>query len=95
MSGDGFPAVLACRGLAAGVPGGEGLHDVGFGLAHGEVLGVIGPTGAGVPLLLDVLSGLHRPSAGAAWVLGRQMRLGRAGRFAGAGLARTFAEPRL
>ena len=95
MSPPAFPAVLACRNLHAALPGGERLQGVGFGLAHGEVLGVMGPTGAGVRLLLDVLSGLHRPTGGDAWVLGRPVALGRAGRLARAGLARTFAEPGL
>jgi lipopolysaccharide transport system ATP-binding protein len=56
------------RGGAAGSPApGAGfwpIRHVGFVLAHGESLGVIGRNGAGKSTLLRILSGVARPSEG-------------------------------
>lgn len=39
----------------------------------GEIVGIVGPSGAGKSTLLNVLGGLDRPSAGQAWVDGRNL----------------------
>lgn len=88
-------AALICSGLTHVVAGGESLREVGFEVARGEVLGLLGPTGSGVALLLDALSGLRPPKAGGARVLGRPLDLRGPGRIARSGLARTFAAPAL
>ena len=50
------------------------LRSIDLGLERGEMLAVIGPNGAGKSTLLRVSAGTLRPSAGAACVLGRDLR---------------------
>ena len=55
----------------------EGLvavNDVNLTLSEGEIVGLIGPNGAGKTTLINVMSGFRHPDAGAAWVLGHQVR---------------------
>lgn len=47
------------------------LRDVSFGLAYGEVLGIVGRNGAGKSTLLKVLSRITEPSSGSAVLRGR------------------------
>ncbi|MGD0731348.1 MAG: ABC transporter ATP-binding protein [Terracidiphilus sp.] len=47
------------------------LNDVGFELAAGEVLGILGSNGAGKSTLLKILSRVIRPTAGRAVLRGR------------------------
>jgi ABC-type polysaccharide/polyol phosphate transport system ATPase subunit len=46
------------------------LRHVSLRVAHGESLGIIGPTGAGKSTLLQVLAGIMRPSEGSVEVRG-------------------------
>jgi len=63
------PAVLAVDlSLVAGDA--PLLGRVSFAVRRGELVAVLGASGAGKSLLLEVLAGLTRPSAGAALVLG-------------------------
>jgi ABC-2 type transport system ATP-binding protein len=48
----------------------EAVRDVSFAIAAGEMVGFIGPNGAGKTTTLKMLSGLLRPTAGEARVLG-------------------------
>ena len=47
------------------------LHDVGFEVAKGEKVGIIGRNGAGKTTLLQILCGITRPTRGAFEVKGR------------------------
>src|SRR6266516_7143832 len=47
------------------------LKDVGFDVAPGEVIGIIGRNGAGKSTLLKVLSRITKPTAGRAVIHGR------------------------
>jgi lipopolysaccharide transport system ATP-binding protein len=47
------------------------LNDVGFSVAHGEALGVMGHNGAGKSTLLKILSRITEPSSGCATLYGR------------------------
>lgn len=50
---------------------GQLIHDrLDLTVARGEVLGIVGASGAGKSILLNALAGLKRPNAGAVRVLG-------------------------
>jgi iron complex transport system ATP-binding protein len=65
--------LLQVRGLACRLGGRVVLHEIGFDLAAGEVLGVIGANGAGKSTLLRCLLGLQRREAGAVQLQGRAL----------------------
>jgi ABC-2 type transport system ATP-binding protein len=48
----------------------DAVKDISFDIAAGEVVGFLGPTGAGKTTTLNMLSGLLHPTAGDAEVLG-------------------------
>ncbi len=58
------PPCLSCHAITKRFQGQRVLDQVGFTLAHGQMLGLIGPGGAGKSLLLKILCGLVRPDAG-------------------------------
>ncbi|MBN2007161.1 MAG: ATP-binding cassette domain-containing protein [Anaerolineae bacterium] len=69
--------MIHCEGLVKiyRVAGREvtALQGLELRVAQGEILGIVGPSGAGKSTLLNVLGGLDRPSAGEAWVNGRNL----------------------
>lgn len=77
MSGDmsGRVPVLRARGLTLRYPGADAavFQDVNLDLARGEVLAVLGASGAGKSSLLRVLAGLQAPSAGALDMEGQRL----------------------
>jgi branched-chain amino acid transport system ATP-binding protein len=66
------------------------VDRVGLDLAPGEFLGVIGPNGAGKTSLFNLVSGLHRPTAGRVLLHGRDITGFPPHRRARLGLGRTF-----
>ena len=52
---------------------GAGLHEIGFEVARGESLALLGPAGAGKTALLRLLAGLERPDAGRVLLAGRDL----------------------
>jgi iron complex transport system ATP-binding protein len=65
--------LLQVRGLACRLGGRTVLHDIGFDLAAGEVLGVLGANGAGKSTLLRCLLGLQRREGGSVLIAGRAL----------------------
>jgi ABC-type sugar transport system, ATPase component len=63
------PVVLKVEGLGSG----KVLHDLGFSLRRGEVLGITGLMGSGRTRLASCLFGHLRPSAGAIYVEGEKV----------------------
>ncbi|NOT32568.1 MAG: ABC transporter ATP-binding protein [Candidatus Eisenbacteria bacterium] len=51
----------------------RGIEDLNLEVRRGEVMGYLGPNGAGKTTTLKVLTGLHKPSTGMAWILGRRV----------------------
>lgn len=49
------------------------LHDLDLEVNKGEIFGYLGPNGAGKTTTLKLLMGLIQPTAGKAWVLGRDV----------------------
>ena len=47
------------------------LRDISLEVAAGEYLGVMGPTGAGKTVLLEIIAGLRRPDSGRLWLGGK------------------------
>ncbi|HUK66042.1 MAG TPA: ABC transporter ATP-binding protein [Anaeromyxobacteraceae bacterium] len=88
-------ALLEVRGLARAFGGVHAVDRVSFFVEKGEVRGLIGPNGAGKTTVLNLVSGLIRPSAGSIVLEGRSIAALSPHRIAGLGVARTFQNIRL
>lgn len=66
--------VLECSGLAVGYEGKTVLENVGFELAAGEILALLGPNGGGKSTLLKTLSGILPIQSGTVNLRGRDLR---------------------
>ncbi|HDD69905.1 ABC transporter ATP-binding protein [Candidatus Bathyarchaeota archaeon] len=44
------------------------IHDINLEVAEGEYFIVLGPTGAGKTLLLELIAGFHKPDSGKIWI---------------------------
>ncbi|MDT0165879.1 ABC transporter ATP-binding protein [Actinotalea sp. AC32] len=66
------------------------LSDVDLAVRPGEMVGVIGPNGAGKTTLFNMISGIHRPTAGRVLLDGADITHAPVHRRAQAGLGRTF-----
>jgi branched-chain amino acid transport system ATP-binding protein len=82
--------LLATRALGLDIGGAAIVADVSLEVAEGELLGIIGPNGAGKTSLFNLLSGLHRPTAGTIELDGREITRERAYKRTRLGLGRTF-----
>jgi branched-chain amino acid transport system ATP-binding protein len=83
-------AELSVEGIGLRFGGLVVLDDVSLGVERGELLALIGPNGAGKTSLLNCISGLYRPSAGAVRFRGQNLVGMRPYRIATLGVARTF-----
>ena len=57
--------VLALEGVSKSFGGVRVIDDLSVSLHEGEALGVVGPNGAGKTTIINLVSGLLAPSAGA------------------------------
>ena len=64
------PPVLALRGLRKQFGQKVAVDALSLDVPAGSMLGMLGPNGAGKPTTLAMTTGLLRPDAGTAWVLG-------------------------
>ena len=69
--------VIATRGLAVRYAGVEAVQGIDFRVERGEVVGLIGPDGAGKTSVLRVVAGLQRAGAGEVVILGLDAWRGR------------------
>ena len=83
-------AALRVESLGFAVGGITILHDVDLEVPSGEMIGVIGPNGAGKTTLFNMISGIHRPTAGKVLLDGRDITGDSIHQRARAGLGRTF-----
>jgi branched-chain amino acid transport system ATP-binding protein len=88
-------ALLEVEGLARAFGGVRAVDGASFAVRRGEIHGLIGPNGAGKTTVLNVVSGLLAPSAGAIRLDGRVIHGLAPHRVAGLGVARTFQNIRL
>lgn len=72
------------------VGGAQILDDVTIGVGAGELLGIIGPNGAGKSSLVNILSGVTRPTTGRVRLGGDDVTRRSATRRARLGLSRSF-----
>lgn len=82
--------IVAVTGLQWGVGGLVIIDDVSLAVAEGEFLSVIGPNGAGKTSLINLISGVHRPTGGKIEVRGRDITGLRPAARVGLGVGRTF-----
>ena len=95
---DGWPhehgnrARRCSKSPACGAPFGGlvAVNDLGFAVAQGEIMGLLGPNGSGKTTALNLMSGVLRPDAGTIRLMGRDIAGLAAYRIARLGLARTF-----
>jgi branched-chain amino acid transport system permease protein len=81
---------LAVTGLDKRFGGVEALAGVGFDLAPGEILGLIGPNGSGKTTLVNLVTGLERQDAGTIRFRGRDISGWRPHQIARLGIGRSF-----
>jgi len=69
--------VIVASGVGKSVPGPRAsltiIDDIGFSVATGEAVAIVGPSGSGKSTLLGLLAGLDAPSAGTIELLGRDL----------------------
>lgn len=66
------------------------LDNVSFGLQAGEIVGLIGPNGAGKTTLVNVVTGVHRATAGTIRFEEKRVERMKRHRISRLGIARTF-----
>jgi len=82
--------VLEVSGLRRAFGGLVAVNDLGFEVAQGEIMGLLGPNGSGKTTALNLMSGVLRPDAGTIRLMGQDISGLAAYRIARLGLARTF-----
>ncbi len=92
MSGE---MLLSLEGVAKSFGGVRALNDVSFGVARGEILGLIGPNGSGKTTSFNVLTGLYAPNGGRIAFDGADITGASPQAVYRAGIARTFQRSRL
>jgi branched-chain amino acid transport system ATP-binding protein len=82
--------ILEVAGLRRAFGGLVAVNDLGFEVAQGEIMGLLGPNGSGKTTALNLMSGVLRPDAGSIRLMGKDISGLAAYRIARLGLARTF-----
>jgi branched-chain amino acid transport system ATP-binding protein len=86
--------VLEVGGLTKRFGGFTAVREVDFGLAEGEILGLIGPNGSGKSTIFNLIAGALRPNAGSIRFQGREVSGLVPAAICHLGIARTFQIPR-
>jgi len=87
------PALFACEDIHIRLGGRTILEGISLGVAPGEILGVVGPNGAGKNTLFEILSGRYTPSQGRVLLAGRDVTGLKLFARARLGLGRTYQSP--
>ncbi|HEY0291201.1 MAG TPA: ABC transporter ATP-binding protein [Hansschlegelia sp.] len=88
-------AALAVEGVSLAFGGVHALSGVDLAVAAGEIRSIIGPNGAGKSSLINVISGLYRPTSGRIAIGGASFAAVPARALGRLGVARTFQSPAL
>jgi branched-chain amino acid transport system ATP-binding protein len=83
-------SLLKVQGLSKSFGGLKAVHDVGFDLEQGEILGLIGPNGSGKTTTLNLLTGFLKPNSGVIMFRGQNMVGLPRSHVCPKGMARTF-----
>jgi branched-chain amino acid transport system ATP-binding protein len=87
--------LLEVRALTKRFSGLVAVSHVSFTVAHGEIVGVIGPNGSGKTTLLNMMAGLLAPTSGEVLWKGRAIQTLRPDVLAGRGVVKTFQNPQV
>ncbi len=87
--------VVEVRGMTKRFGGLVAVDDLSFTVHPGEVYALIGPNGAGKTTVLNLITGLLRPTAGTLSLFGSPIHTLPPERIASLGVARTFQTPRV
>lgn len=82
--------MISAHAVGWKVGGAQILDDVTLDVGTGELLGIIGPNGAGKSSLVNILSGVTRPTTGTVWLGDTDVTRRSATRRARLGLSRSF-----
>jgi branched-chain amino acid transport system ATP-binding protein len=82
--------VLEVVGLRRAFGGLVAVNDLGFAVAQGEIMGLLGPNGSGKTTALNLMSGVLRPDTGTIRLGGQNIAGIASWKIARLGLARTF-----
>jgi len=88
-------SLLRVENLTQRFGGVVAVDNVSFGVGAGEIVGLIGPNGAGKTTVINLLTGLLRPTAGQIEFAGTRLDGLAAHQIARAGVARTYQNIRL
>lgn len=70
------------------------LKDINFELGENEILGIIGPNGAGKTVMLNIITGILKPTGGTVTFMGENITKMKITDRAKKGIGRTFQVPR-
>jgi branched-chain amino acid transport system ATP-binding protein len=86
--------VLTVENLSISFGSNDVLKSINFEVRNNEILGVIGPNGAGKTVMLNILTGILKPSTGSITFLGENVTHKTITERCHMGLGRTFQVPR-
>ena len=86
--------ILKVEHLAISFGSNHVLKDINFELAENEIMGIIGPNGAGKTVLLNIITGILKPTGGKVIYQGEDISKMKITDRAKNGLGRTFQVPR-
>lgn len=87
-------SILTFEQVCAGYGRIQVLHELSFQVGRGEIFGIIGPNGSGKTTMLNVLTGLIRPTSGRILLDGQEISSCSVDERCRRGLGRTFQIPR-
>lgn len=91
----GTDAILDVRGVLMQFSGLKALNDVDLTVKRGTIHGLIGPNGSGKSTMMNVLTGIYVPTAGAIEYEGQSLAGRTSSKIALSGIARTFQNVQL
>jgi len=92
---DGAERILATTGVVMQFGGLKALNDVDLTVWRGTIHGLIGPNGSGKSTMMNVLTGIYRPTAGQIVFVGQSLLDRTSSEIALSGVARTFQNVQL